>query len=250
MKLGKAVAFAMTLLVARSPAFGQAPSGWSFEITPYAWLAGLEGDVQVKGRGAEFDKAVDDLFEETKIGGSVRIGVQCDRLVLGGLVDRLSLTTDELAVEGGGTGGSLDTDILLAEVLAGYRLDGRAEGQSFVLGAGVRALQAEHELRLPGRETLRAENDVTDAMLFVLPSVPVLPSKIEGLRFNPVLGIGAGDSKLAYELFPQFQYRIAGAVTARLGYRTVGWKIKGDEPADHESSFRLAGLIAGLGMTF
>ena len=37
-------------------------------------LAGLEGDVHVKGREAEFDKSAGDLFDETKVGGSLRVG--------------------------------------------------------------------------------------------------------------------------------------------------------------------------------
>jgi hypothetical protein len=76
----------------------------------------------------------------------------------------------------------------------------------------------------------------------------VFPSKIDGLRFNPVLGIGAGDSDLAYELFPQFQYRINESMAARLGYRTVGWKFEGDN--DNELNVNLAGLIVGLGWVY
>jgi len=237
---------AMLWMGAACAGFAQAPAGWNFEITPYVWLAGLEGDVSVNGRSVEFDKSYGELFDATEPSGSLRIGAQYQRLVVGALVDHLSLGTDEIEVDPRARGGSLESKLLLTEVLAGYRVDGWSEGQTFVLGAGVRNLHAEHDLALPGGEIFARENDVTDAMLFVLPSVPVLPSKIEGLRFNPVLGIGAGDSKLAHELFPQFQYRIAGAVTARLGYRTVGWKSKDDQ----ESTFRMAGLIAGIGLTF
>jgi hypothetical protein len=80
------------------------------------------------------------------------------------------------------------------------------------------------------------------------PSIPVLPSKIQGLRFNPTLAIGAGgDADLVYELQPQFQYQITQSVVARLGYRTVGYKFK---DGDNELNINLSGLIAGVGMTF
>jgi hypothetical protein len=80
--------------------------------------------------------------------------------------------------------------------------------------------------------------------------MPVFPSKIKGLRFNPILGIGAGDSDLVYELFPQFQYQFTDMISGRLGYRTAGWKFKGDNNEDNELNFSMSGLIAGIGMTF
>ena len=233
-----------------SGVFAQEPAGWNFEVTPYVWLAGLEGEVNVNGRSAEFDKSASELFDATEISGSLRVGAQYQRFVVGALVDHLSLGTDEIEVDPAARGGSLDSRLLLAEVLAGVRVDGWSQGQTFVLGAGVRNLHAEHDLAVEGGEIYNRENDVTDAMLFVLPSVPVLPSIIDGLRFNPVLGIGAGDSELVHELFPQFQYRVGGAVNARLGYRTVGWKVKGDAPGESESNFRMAGLIVGVGCAF
>jgi hypothetical protein len=61
---------------------------------------------------------------------------------------------------------------------------------------------------------------------------------------------GGGDSDLVYELEPQFQYQITPNVVARLGYRTVGYKFKGDHNSDNELNIRLSGLIAGVGVTF
>lgn len=227
-----------------------AEDGWSFEVTPYAWLAGLEGDVTVDGNKVDFDKSVSDLFDAVELGGSVRLGAQYDRFLVGALVDFFSLSTDELDVEDQPQRGSLDTDMLLTEAAIGYRVDGWSEGQSFGLMLGVRNLHMENDLEVNGVGAFSRDNDVTDAMLYVLPSIPVFPSKIEGLRFNPVLGIGAGDSDLVYELFPQFQYHITDNVAARLGYRTVGWRFEGDNNDDNELNVSLSGLIAGLGVTF
>ena len=85
-------------------------------------------------------------------------------------------------------------------------------------------------------------------MVYVLPSLPLFPSKIEGLRFNPVLGIGAGDSDLAYELWPQVQYQMTDSIAARLGYRRVGYKFEDDN--DNELNIAMAGLTLGVGVTF
>lgn len=238
------------LMVAAVAAMAAEPQGWKFEVTPYAWLAGLEGDVTVNGNKVDFDKSFTDLFDATEIGGSVRLGAEYNRFLVGALVDYFSLSTDELDVEDQPQRASLDTKMLLTEAAVGYRVDGWAEGQSFGLMVGVRNLHTENDLSVVGKGDFSKDNDVTDGMFYVLPSIPVLPSKIDGLRFNPVLGIGAGDSDLAYEVFPQFQYQITDNVAARLGYRTVGWKFKGEKNDDNELNVRLAGLIAGVGLTF
>lgn len=238
------------MLAAAGIASAAEPPGWKFEITPYAWLAGLEGDVTVNGQKAEFDKSFSDLFDAVEVGGSLRIGAEYNRVMIGALVDYFSMSTDELDVEDQPERGSLDSKMLLTEAGVGYRLNGWAEGQSFGLMVGVRNLHMENDLEVSAAGSFSRDDDVTDAMFYVLPSLPVFPSKIDGLRFNPVLGIGAGDSDLVYELFPQFQYQITDALAARLGYRTVGWKFKGDRNDDNELNFNLAGLIVGVGVTF
>ena len=65
-----------------------------------------------------------------------------------------------------------------------------------------------------------------------------------------MLGIGAGDSDLVYELFPQFQYNVTETVATRFGYRTVGWKFKGNNYEDNELNINLSGVIVGVGVTW
>ena len=254
MKIGKlmaAVALGMAAVGAHAqvePSAVSSENGWQFEVTPYAWLAGLEGDVTVGGQKVDFEKSFSDLLDATELAASVRLGAEKNRILVGALLDYFSLSTDELDVEDQPEGGSLDSDMLLAEVSVGYRVDGWAEGQSFGLMIGVRNLHTENDLEVAGGGKSSSDNDVTDPMFYVLPSVPVFPSKIDGLRFNPVLGIGGGgDSDLVYELFPQFQYNFTDLVAARFGYRNVGYKFKGE--GDNELNFNMAGLMVGLGVT-
>lgn len=247
----KRIVFAMSAVLGLAATTSQAVDveGWSFEVTPYIWYAGLEGDVTVNGNKTDFDKSASDLFDAVEAGGSLRLGAEYNRIVIGALIDVFSLSTDELDVEDQPQGGSLDSDLMIVEGAVGYRVDGWAEGQSFAIMAGVRQLSIENDLTVNGKGKFSRDNDVTDAMVYLLPSVPVFPSSIDGLRFNPVLGIGAGDSDLAYELFPQFQYAFTENIAARLGYRTVGWKFEGDNE-DDELNVSLSGLIAGVGFIF
>ena len=242
---------ASLVLAAGMTASAAEPQGWQFELTPYLWAAGLEGDVTVNGHEADFEKEFSDLFKALDIGGSVLGVAQYNRVLLWGQVDYFSLSTDEMDVEDQPEHGSLDTKLLLSEVAVGYQLDGWMEGQTFDILVGARMLSMEADLELDDGQTASKDNDIADPILVLRPSIPIFPSKIDGLRFNPTLAIGGGgDADLVYELFPQFQYQITDHMAARLGYRTVGYKFKGDENEDNELNFNLAGLIVGVGVTF
>lgn len=239
------------MLVAGITSFAEDPQGWKFELTPYAWLAGIEGDATVNGNKVDFDKSFSDLFDAVELGGSILGVAQYDRYLIWGQFDYFDLSTDNLDVDKQPQRGSLDTKMLLSEVAVGYQVDGWAEGQTFDLLVGVRNMHIENDLNLNNGKSASRDNDITDPILVVRPSMPVLPSKIDGLRFNPTLAAGAGgDSDFVYELFPQLQYQISENVAARIGYRRVGYKFKGENNSDNELNVKLAGMIVGVGITF
>ncbi len=249
MKMGKVLALGVAALAATGiSGLAAEPQGWKVEVTPYAWLAGLEGDITVHDKKADFDKSASDLLDALELGGSLLTVIQYDRFLFWGEVDYFALSTDELDVEDRPEGGSLDSDMLLGVAAVGYQIDGWSEGQTFDILVGARTMHLELDLDLYEKGSFSKSKDVTDPVLVVRPSLPVLPSKITGLRFNPTVSVGGGgDSELVYELFPQFQYQIADHVAARIGYRTIGYKF---ENGDNELDFNLAGPIIGLGVTF
>lgn len=226
------------------------PPRWTFEITPGLWMAGLEGDMTLAGQEIDFDRSAGDVLDHMEAGGSVSAKIQCQRLVLGGQVDFFNQSTDDLAVDGRPPAGRLDADLLFAEAAAGYMWNGWKEGQSFTVGVGVRRAQVEAVLDADGAGSIRRDRDLTDPMLVLWPVLPLFPSKIKGLTLAPSFSIGGGgDSKLAYELFPQLRYQVAKHVVARFGYRTVGYQVDKDRNGN-ELDFNLAGFLIGLGATF
>lgn len=246
-----AVVGAAVLMAASVSGFAAEPQGWKFEVTPYAWLMGVEGDVTVNGRKAEFDKSFSDLVDKVDFAGSLLAVAQYDRYLIWGQVDYFSLGTHNLDVEDQPKGGAVDMKTFLGELAVGYQIDGWMEGQTFDLLVGARHLHLENDLEIYGKGSFSKESDITDPIFVVRPSIPLFPSKITGLRFNPTLAIGAGgDSDLVYELQPQFQYQITPNIAARLGYRTVGYKFKGDRNDNNELNINFSGLIAGVGVTF
>ena len=247
MKIQAVGMMAAAMLMVASRGYAADPQGWQLELTPYAWLAGLEGDVTVRGQKADFDKSFSDLFDAVDMAGSLLAIAQYDRYLVWGQVDYISSSTDKLDVEDQPQHGSLDSKMLLGEVAVGYQVDGWLKGQTFDLLVGVRTLHTENDLELNGGRSVSRDNDIVDPIFVVRPSIQVLPSKIQGLRFNPTLAIGGGgDSDLVYEMMPQFQYEINDTMAARIGYRRIGYQFKGDR--DNELNIDLAGLFVGLGI--
>lgn len=252
MKMTRVSAMAAVVLLATAvTGFAGEPQGWKVEMTPYLWGAGLEGDLTVNGETADFEKSVSDLFKAVEVGGSLFAVVQYDRLLFWGQVDYFSLSTDKMDVEDQPKGGTLDSKMMLGEAAVGYQIDGWMEGQTFDLLLGMRGLSMENDLKVIGRGTASDDRELIDPMLVIRPSIPMLPSKIEGLRFNVTLAIGGGgDSDLVYELFPEVQYQLNDRFAARVGYRAIGYQFKGEDNEENELNIRLAGLIIGLGLTF
>jgi hypothetical protein len=177
--------------------------------------------------------------------------VQYDRYLFWVQADYVSLTTDQLDVQDQPEHASFESKMFLTETAVGYQLDGWAKGQTFDVLIGARTLHMTSDLTVDHLGTKSSKADLVDPMLILRPSIPVFPSKIKGLRFNPTLGIGGGgDAEMIYELQPQFQYQITETIAARVGYRRVGYKFKGDRDEDNEMDIALTGFIVGVGMTF
>ncbi len=250
MKIGAVGLVAMSL--ALSVAVAEEPEGWEVEITPMAWIAGIEGTVTVDGQETDFEKSAGDLFDYVEFAGGVIGTVQYDRWIFRGQFDAFSLSTDALDVEDRPEGGKLDSQMYLTELAAGYQIDGWKDGQTFDLLVALRSLHAENDLEVYGPDggEYSKDSDITDPMVVVRGSIPIWPSKIRGLRLNAMAGIGGGgDSELVYEMQPQIQYLITENIAARLGYRRVGWRLE-SEKNDGEMDFSLAGLNFGVGVTF
>src|SRR5829696_3168830 len=56
-------------------------AGWAAEVTPYAWLAGINGDVTVNGTEARIEQSFSDLYDAVDLSGSLLGVVRKDRFV-------------------------------------------------------------------------------------------------------------------------------------------------------------------------
>ena len=243
------LAAGLALAASNSSSRAAEPQGWQFELTPMAWLAGIEGDGKIANRSFEFDKKFSDLIDSVDFAAGLLATAQYDRYLFWAQLDGISSSTDNLDIEDQPKRGSIDSDLFLGEAAFGYQVDGWAEGQTFDILVGARTLNIDTDLKLNNGEQVGSDNTLVDPILVIRPSVPMFPSRIDGLSFNSTLAIGGGgDADLVYEMQPQIQYDATDALSIRLGYRRVAYKFDGENNSELDIS--LAGLILGAGFKF
>ena len=219
-----------------------------FEVVPSLWLAGLSGDGTLRGHDVDYNRSAGDLLDRLEVGGSLAAKAVFGPFAVGGQIDGYSLSTDDLKVDGRPLDGQMDTDMLFTELAAGYVFQGWKPGQTFTLAFGARHAHVEGDLEIRDAGRVHRDMDLLDPMVIVWPSLPLFPSKIEGLSLAPAFSIGGGgDSELVYELFPQLRFQVSEHFLVRFGYRSIGYRM---EKGNDELDFDLAGFIAGVGATF
>jgi hypothetical protein len=222
----------------------QAADDWSFELTPYIWAVGIDGDIEVRGTKVDVDVGFDDLIDKVDLGGSFLAVIQKGRWVNWLQVDYFEISDDETADRIGGAEVEVQSDTLFLTVATGIQIDGWAEGQTFDILGGIRYARMDNELDISGIGSASRTSDIYDAVLVLRPSFQIS----KRWRFNPTLSIGAGDSDLTYELQPQFQYHFNETWIARVGYRRLYYDTKGSSGNSFDGAFH--GFLIGFGGTF
>lgn len=136
-----------------------APLGWTFRVTPYAWLPAMNGTQTVRGRSVSVDASFIDIAEraDTLVGlmgefearrGPVsfygnavwsKVGLGADRLTVRSVAPNIAATT--------GISSDLDVQMGILELGGGYEVL-RANGVSLDLVVGVRGWLQKAELAI------------------------------------------------------------------------------------------------------
>ncbi len=237
---GLLIAIVMTV-----PAHAQ-EKDWKFEVTPYLWMAGIEGDVTVGDTTLEADVGFSDILDAVDASFAFLSVTQYKQWVIWTQLDYMSLSTDNL--DDPPPNSEINTDVIILTAAGGYQFSGPfGEGSTVDALIGIRYLGIDNEIEIGPLSADKSRN-ITDVVLVLRPSAILFKETFKGrLRFNPTLSIGGGDSDLTYELQPQLQYQITEHFAGRLGYRRLFYDISGDR-ADFEATFH--GLIVGIGGTF
>lgn len=242
-----AVAVATSLALGSSAAFAQ-EAPWGFELTPYLWGGGLDGDVTIRGHKAEVDRGFDDLVDRLDFSGSLLgIGYR-NHFVVWTQLDYIATDTDELDVDERPASGNvrLESDFFAGTLGFGY-IFGEPNGRRHLdLLLGAKYLSVENDLTLGNIGTFKRDKSYLDPVIIARPSFRIS----ERWRFNPTIQLGGGvDADLIWELQPQLQFQINDNLGLRFGYRNMYYDLKSDNGQNEfDGSYR--GFVIGLGGTF
>jgi outer membrane protein OmpA-like peptidoglycan-associated protein len=279
-KLGAALGL---LTMAALPSVGLASDqeGWQFEITPYLWAFGVDGEATFNDYNADFSKDWGDIADNIDGGGSALFVGSYNRFVFLLQYDAASIDADDdgfnqrLADDFGSTA-KLDSefDTAIGTAAIGYRFDTFGDHSWVDVMVGVRQTKLESEFKVayddtsvtpPVRVTDKFDSDpdVTDTILMLRPSFQLS----QRWRFNPTLSYAVdGDSEEHYELSPQIQYQFSDYFALRIGYRSLAYEIEEGSynpapgvaptavagPGNNYRKFDgdIAGAVIGIGWTF
>ena len=246
-----AIVVAATGVSAQAQTSARAGSGdWQFEITPYVWMVGLDGNISANDKDVDFEQSFSDLIENVDAAASVLgvaqyqkyVGfVQADWFSLSYNNDDFDQPVAQQFVE------EVDLDQMFVTLAAGYQFPGFVADSWIDVMAAARMTDLKIDVKSLGNRSEDKSKTLWDPALVVRPTFILTDNK--KFRFNPTLSIGGGgDSDLIYELQPQFQYDFTETIAARLGYRRLYYKYTSDN--DVEFKLTYSGFIAGVSFLF
>jgi hypothetical protein len=224
--------------------------GWTFEISPYFWAAGLKGNIGVSSRfppasvDLDFNTIFENLDMAVMLAGEARRG----RFGIIGEFNYLSLSADAQTPGPLYSGAELKNDVVFATMALAYRVysDNRA---AIDVAAGARFWDVKFELDfhpglLAGQNAERSESWI-DPIVGLRGSLN-LGSGIFLSAMGDVGGFGVA-SDMSWQVMGLLGYQFNQSVTAVVGYRHLS--------VDYEKDgfvwdVELSGPLIGLTVRF
>jgi hypothetical protein len=214
---------------------------WQFEVTPYLWAAGIDGELTIGGQEVEVDASFSDIADTLDVGGSLLAEASNGRWVNWMQLDHLSTDTGD--IDAGPVRADLESKTTMLAVGTGWRFPGPGARSTVDVLVGVRQFSIDDTLDLRGGSHIDNHMDLYDAIVALRPRLQLGTH----WTFSPTLSIGGGDSDLVWEMSPQFEYRYGERYELRVGYRNLAYDVdQGGSKID--ISFR--GPVLGLGFRF
>ena len=242
MKMGMQVMVTAGILLAAASVVIAQDDKWHFEVTPYFWAAGIDGEATVQGRDVDIDADFDDIFDAVDAGGGLLTRAQRGAFVVYGQFDYVGMDTDKL--DDAPANASIQTDTFLGALAAGLQFKGPFKDSTIDLLGGVRYAWIKNDLDITGVTSAEDSIDIVDGIIAVRPSFRLS----EKWRLNAAFAVGAGDSDLTWEVQPALQYQISENLAVRVGYRRLFYDIEDDKGNSVEAAFH--GLLVGVSLLF
>jgi len=223
-------------------------SDWSFQITPYLWLAGMNGNVTgPRGNAASFDASIGDVLSHLD-GGLMLLGeVRYKRWGLLADFDYASLT---------GTNGrvgpllgqpSLKTTQYLGTLDGAYRI---VDSNAFRLDGllGVRVISLDNELSFSGGILSPRSDSGGDTWADPVAGLRAILPIGSGFVANALGDVGGGpDGDLTWQVYGGLGYNFDQTVAAYVGYRYLSMS---HQNGNFQLDLNEQGPLLGVGIRF
>ncbi len=125
--------FAVSTSIWPGTATAQESDGWKFRISPYLWLLGLDGTTAALGNDVAVDASFSDVLDLLNIALYANMELSNGKFFVVFDAMYAQLETDYAGPGGGPVGGTIDIDMLIADLDVGYSMD-----ENFDFYAGLR----------------------------------------------------------------------------------------------------------------
>jgi hypothetical protein len=184
---------------------GRSGKPWQLELSLYALLAGMTGDVDAFGYSAEVDMSFRNLVDHLKFGAMGRARFAYERFAL-------AVDVFYLAVTGTGINATADASQWLVEPSLGFEL---IEGLELLGGVRYNNLHLELRGNYPVYPT--ADFNFWDPFLGARGTIHISEPLSINLRAD-IGGFGIG-SRVSWQVFPYVSWAFASWGSAEAGYR-------------------------------
>lgn len=231
---------------ATGPAVGDEESGkdWSVELTPYFWLASLEGTVGVPPVGSiGVSQTFDSLSDNLEAGFAGFLDVRYRRWHLFSDNSWLKLKFRRDVTAPFASRAELELQNAFGTAAVAYELPlGKDWAMDLYLGA--RWWFVDVDLQLIGTSV---SGDMTEVWADVVGGVRFRYAITESWRVKFVGDVGGGAADLDWMVFGGLNYRFNKYVGAEMGYRVLGVDYQND---GFEYDVKMSGLVLGVGIYF
>ena len=214
---------------------------WQFELAPYLWVAGADGDITINKQKFNASADFEDIIDQTKFGGSLIFSANRGHWVNFAQLDYLDLENDNVSTRLSREDLHVEVSSLLATVTTGYRFN-IGQDHSLDVMAGLRYAGIDTEVDLNRLGDVNSQINSYDGIVMIRPSMKLG----KNWKLMPSFSVGTGDSDLTWEVFPEIIYQ-PGDLKFRFGYRNLNYDTK--EGKD-EVDFSMRGVLFGVGFVF
>ena len=223
---------------------------WEFQIIPYFWMAGIDGDVTVRGRRASVEASFSDLLKNLDFGGMLHLEAAKGKWAFFGDATYVKVSEDRTLIEVG-------SELALVELGGAYRFAELPLGKdanrllSLEVLAGGRYNYLKAEVDIFGLLDAKRSQDWVDPMVGARATAK-LTEKFSLRVRGDIGGFGIGSaSDFAWNVVAFLGYQLSRRITLGAGWRVLDIDYeKGSGRRRFEYDVTTSGPVVGLAFRF